>query len=49
MQDELGFADKADTLAVAGTDWTPADLNHILNAHVVACALTTFGCVEWES
>jgi hypothetical protein len=24
-------------------------LNHILNAHVVDGALTTFGCVEWES
>ena len=34
MQDELGFADKADTRAAAGTGWTPAELNHILNAHV---------------
>jgi hypothetical protein len=51
MQDKLGFADKADTRAAAGTGWTPAELNHILNAHVVDRdgALTTFGCVEWES
>ena len=49
MQDKLGFADKADTRAAAGTGWTPAKLNHILNAHVVDGALTTFGCVEWES
>ncbi len=49
MQDKLGFADRADTRAAAGTGWTPAELNHILNAHVVDGALTTFGCVEWES
>ena len=36
MQDKLGFPDKADTRAAAGTGWTPAELNHILNAHVVA-------------
>ena len=37
MQDKLGFPDKADTStrAEAGTGWTPAELNHILNAHVV--------------
>ncbi len=45
MQDALGFADKADTWAAAGTGWTPAELNHILNAHVVDGALTTFGSV----
>ena len=32
---------------------TPAELNSILQNHVVrdrnGCALTTFGCVEWES
>jgi hypothetical protein len=27
----------------------PAELNHILTAHVVDGAVTTFGCVEWES
>ena len=49
MQDELGFADKADSRAAADTSWTPAELNHILEAHVVDSTLTTFGCVEWES
>jgi hypothetical protein len=49
LQDELGFPDKADQRAEPGTGWTPAELNHILNAHVVDGALTTFGCVEWES
>ena len=33
--------------------WTPAELNSILQNHVVrnreGYALTTFGCVEWES
>ncbi len=27
----------------------PNQLNHILQAHVVDGALTSFGCVEWES
>ena len=49
MQDELGFPDKAD----ARRGWTPAELNRILQNNVVrnrdGCALTTFGCVEWES
>ncbi len=27
----------------------PAELNHILQAHVVDGALSTFGCVDWES
>ena len=49
LQDELGFPDKADKRAAAGSGWTPAELNHILQAHVVDGALTTFGCVEWES
>ena len=51
LQDELGFPDKADQRAEPGTGWTqtPAELNHILHAHVVDGALTTFGCVEWES
>jgi hypothetical protein len=48
MQDELGFPDKADQRAEPGSGWTPAELNHILT-HVVDGALTTFGCVEWES
>ena len=29
--------------------WTPAELNHILQSHVVNGALSTFGCVDWES
>ena len=49
MQDELGFPDKADPRR----GWTPAELNSILQNHVVrnrdGSALTTFGCVEWES
>ncbi len=49
LQDELGFLDKANQRAEPGTGWTPAGLNHILDAHVVDCALTSFGCVEWES
>ena len=49
LQEELGFPDKADKRAPPGTGWTPAELNHILQAHVVDGSLTTFGCVEWES
>jgi hypothetical protein len=49
LQEELGFPDKADTRAQPGTGWTPTELNHILQTHVVNGALTTFGCVEWES
>ena len=49
MQDELGFADKADKRAAPGAGWTPAELNNILQAHVVDSGLTTFGYVEWES
>ncbi len=49
LQDELGYPEKADQRAVPGTGWTPAKLNHILQAHVVDGALTTFGCVDWES
>ena len=41
--------DKADQRAEPGSGWTPAELNHILTAHVVDGAVTTFGCVEWES
>ena len=47
--DELGFPDKAGHRR----GWTPAELNSILQNHVVrnrdGSALTTFGCVEWES
>jgi hypothetical protein len=49
MQDVLGFPDKADLRAQPGARWTPAELNHILHAHVLDSALTTFRCVEWES
>ena len=49
MQEELGFRDKADKSAEPGTGWTPAELNRILQDHVVAGELTTFGCVEWQS
>ncbi len=49
LQDELGFTDKADRRAETGTGWTPAEVNHILHAHVVDSALTTFGCMEWDS
>jgi hypothetical protein len=37
---------------IRGQTWLwldPAELNHILAAHVVDSAVTTFGCVEWES
>ncbi len=49
LQDELGFPYKADQRAEPGTGWTPAELNHILQSHVVDGALSAFGCVEWES
>ena len=49
LQEELGFPDKADKRAEPGSGWTPAELNSILQDHVVDGALTTFGCVEWES
>jgi len=49
LQEALGFPDKADRRARPGTGWTPDELNHILQQHVVDGALTTFGCVEWES
>ncbi len=45
----MGFPDKIDQRAEPGSGWTPAELNDILNAHVVDGTLTTFGCVEWES
>ena len=46
LQEELGFPDKADKRVHPGTGWTPAELNNILQAHVVNGALTTFGCME---
>ncbi len=49
LQEALRFPDKADMRARPGTGWTPDELNHILQAHVVDGSLTTFGCVEWES
>jgi hypothetical protein len=52
LQDELGFPDKAykrASPATGPTGWTPKELNHILQAHVVDGALTTLWCVEWES
>ena len=52
LQDTLGFPDKGNVRAGPGSwwsRWTAAELNHILQAHVVDGTLTTFGCVEWES
>jgi hypothetical protein len=49
LQEALGFPDKGDVRAGPGSGWTAAELNHILQAHVVDGTLTTFGCVEWES
>ena len=49
LQEALGFPDKANRRASPGEGWTPDELNHILQAHVVDGSLTTFGCVEWES
>ncbi len=50
-RDLLGFPDnlKADKRAQLGSGWTPSELNSILQNHVVNGALTSFGCVEWES
>jgi hypothetical protein len=45
----LGFPDKADMQVRSGSGWAPAELNHILEAHVIDCALKTFGYAEWES
>ncbi len=48
LQEALGFPDKGDhdVRADPGSGWTAAELNHILQAHVVDGTLTTFGCVE---
>ena len=43
------FPDKADQRAEPGSGWTSAELNHILQSHVVDGALSTFGCLDWES
>jgi len=43
LQEALGFPDKADRRASPGQGWTPDELNHILQAHVVDGTLTTFG------
>jgi hypothetical protein len=45
LQDLLGFPDTTDQRAESDTGWTPAELNHILTAHIMDCVLT----VEWES
>jgi hypothetical protein len=47
--DVLGFPDKTDKRAQPGLGWTLAELNSILQDHVVNGALTSFGCVEFES
>jgi hypothetical protein len=49
LQDALGVPDEGDKRAQPGSGWTPAELHRILQDHVVNGALTTFGCVEWES
>ena len=49
LQEELGFLDKADQRAEPGSGWTPAELNNILQSHVVDGAFSTFGCVDCES
>ena len=43
LQEALGFPDKGDVSlrAVPGSGWTAAELNHILQAHVVDGTLTT--------
>ena len=46
QQERSGFS-QIDRL-ISGLQ-APAELNHILNGNVVDGALTTFGCVEWES
>ena len=49
LQEVLGFPDKEDERADPGCGWTAAELNHILQAHVVDGTVTSFGCVEMES
>ncbi len=46
LQEALGFPDKGDVRAGPGLEWTAAELNDILQAHVVDGKLTAFGCVE---
>jgi hypothetical protein len=43
------ISEKADRRASPCTRWTSSKLNHFLQQHAVDGALTTFGCVEWES
>jgi hypothetical protein len=48
LQDKLEITDKAIQREESGTgwtEWTPAELNKVLDAHVVDTAL---GCLEWE-
>ena len=40
FQEALGFPDKGDVRAGPGSGWTAAELNHILQAHVVDGTLT---------
>ncbi len=49
LQEALGFPDKGNVRVGRGSGWTAAELNHILQAHVVDGTLTSFGCVQWES
>jgi hypothetical protein len=49
LPDVLGFPNKADKRAQPGSCWTPAELNSILQDHIVNSAFTSFGCVEWVS
>ena len=43
LQEALGFPDKNDLRAGPGSGWSAAELNHILQAHVVDGTLITFG------
>ncbi len=45
LQDALGFPDQADQRAEPGTGWTPPELNHLLQAHVVDGAALSTLCV----
>ena len=51
IRDEPGLSERYVPAqeSVLDEDLTAAELNHILQAHVVDGTLTTFGCVEWES
>ncbi len=43
LQEALGYPDKGDVRAGPGSGWTAAELNHILQPHVVDGTLTTLG------